>query len=96
MATYQDIYNARKGEGGGGAALRNRIEVGIVAVAMEHVQDVNADLKALARDIVQNSTSYTERIIWAVLAQPTIATKLNSASDGEIHDACLTAIGLFV
>lgn len=97
MATYQDIYNYRKGEGG--AALRNRTEVALVDAAMSYLRGtppLDPDIAALCKSIASDSTPYTEKIIWAVFTDPVILSKGDAATDAELKTAATNAVLIFL
>ena len=87
MATLMEVYQLYYESN-----LKNRVEVAIAKAAVDIYKEDpttanHAERLAWAKIAIQNTKVETERFIWGILADSTIQTVGNSATDAQIISA---------
>lgn len=87
MANLMDIYQLYHE-----SSLKSRVEVAIAKAAVNIYKEAPATANhterlAWAKTAIQNTKAETERFIWGILADSTIQTAGNSATDAQVISA---------
>lgn len=91
-----DKYNLRHGS----AVLRNRIAAACATAALDVLYEADTtpnytQRRGWAISALTDASGMAERMMWAVIADATIATKGEAATDAEIQNAVNGRIDLF-